>query len=88
MSRKAALESVKSGHGDFSLVKKLRQSKHANQRCKERNVTAEDALSQKPQIAIPIIKGKTVVTVLNRNTQQPAQPRWAQNVSDQGEMHF
>ncbi|KAI3656572.1 hypothetical protein MP638_000558 [Amoeboaphelidium occidentale] len=64
MSRKAS----QGWNGDFSVAPKLKMTKHALERCKERNVSIYDALSQKPKHAQLITHGRTVVTVLNKTT--------------------
>ncbi|KAJ3249736.1 hypothetical protein HK103_004432 [Boothiomyces macroporosus] len=67
MSRKAIENQALYDLDEFSVARRVNLTKHAKQRCKERGVRPEDALSQKPKQAKPIVVGEKIVTVVNKN---------------------
>ncbi|KAJ3268050.1 hypothetical protein HDV01_003508 [Terramyces sp. JEL0728] len=67
MSRKAIEKQAKYDLDEFAVAKRVNLTHHAKQRCKERGITLEDALSNKPKQAKLITVGDTVVTVINKS---------------------
>lgn len=69
-SHREFLTYVQAGLVDFH-IDPIRMSTHAKHRCAERRLSAQDAIRNKPVQAAPIIRGNTIVTVLNRYNPDP-----------------